>query len=169
MGQAQSAINMLTAAKKENADSAWPGIALAAVYINEGLNDEAAVELKQALSAQPQNLEAQKLLAVLNLKTKNFATAIDGYAETIRKTPYDLDAYMDLASAQQKIDNPIGAITSLRRATEIAPTCAIAHASLSNALEAIGESREAEYEARLALRLNPNQQIAGSTLQRMMH
>jgi hypothetical protein len=52
---------------------------------------------------------------------------------------------------------------------QIAPGSAVAHATLSNSLEKLGQRSEAEQEAKLALHINPKQELADSVLKRTIH
>ncbi len=170
VGQIRDGVEMLIQAKRAYPTSAWPCVSLATVYMNEKRADEAKIELQDALAREPQSIEAHKQLAQFYLTlARDWKSAETEYLLALNMAPYDAEAYLGMASAQQCMKKDADAVKSLRIAVQIAPGSAVAHATLSNSLEKLGQRSEAEQEAKLALHINPKQELADSVLKRTIH
>lgn len=90
--------------------------------------------------------------------------AVEVLEDATREDPgsYDAFAYLGAAYARQGRCNLV--IGALRRACEIRPNCPSSHYNLGQAYEAAGVPREAWFEYKRALELDPNYGLARGAL-----
>jgi tetratricopeptide (TPR) repeat protein len=150
LGKKREAIALLTEARTQNGDKAWPCTTLGAVFIDEKRFEDASQALKEALVREPDNYEAIKYLAQLNFQTNKLPDAISNYQKLINIKPYDLDAYLGIAAAQEKLGQKEGALKALQSAANVAPDNTAVQTSLRNLEHKHGSKKEAQSSQRLS-------------------
>ena len=106
---------------------------------------------------------------VAMFKAGNFEQAVNVLEDATREYAgsYDAFVYLGAAYAQQSRHN--SAIGAFKRAAEIKPTSARVHYNLGQAYEAAGVPREAWFEYKKALEIDPNYGLARGALISLSH
>jgi tetratricopeptide (TPR) repeat protein len=134
----------------------FPGIhlELGKVYISERRTDDAVKELKEALRAEPSNVEANYFLGSLLVRENQYEEGI-AYLEKAKKLKPDLyGVYLYLGRAKLHLGQAAEAVSLLRKAVELNPDDASAQYALGRALKSSGQEMAATRAFERARSLN---------------
>lgn len=106
--------------------------------------------------------KAQRLL-----KERRWAAALELYGQLCQLQPQDHDVWLELGLLQQRLDDPVRAEQSLRRALELRPNLLPAYAALATLLFGQGRLHEAETLCRTALALAPQAEEIAALLEQV--
>ena len=155
-GQNQDALNAVEYLITDFPDKALLLNLRGACYENLGSLDKSADSFKKALAIQPNYLEAQYNLGVIQGKLCQIDSSIKSYKKLIEIKPTHIDARNNLGNAliqNLKFDE---AIIHLKYAISVNPKFAEAHNNLGLAYLEINQVNKAIKNFEQAIKLNPN-------------
>ena len=141
--------------RAEAADPALPRIhydLAVASFGNQDL-DQARGFATQELATSPNTVEAQMLLAEVDVKLGDWTAAVPLLQSASKARPHEAGVLLELGHCQLELHQPEDAIATLHRALALDPTQPLAHFFLSRAYAAAGNKEEARHEATLHQRL----------------
>lgn len=121
-----------------------------------GLIEEAAARLRQALSLQPTYAPAHYDLAIVLSAQGKPLDAIDSYRQAIKCDAGFVDAHYNLGSALAEQGDLPRAIDSYKQAINLKPEFFAAHHMLGKTLEELKEFESAVISYQTAIKLKPN-------------
>ena len=136
------------------------GLALA----KEGRQAEAALKLRQAVEADPNNVTAYNNLGVILRRQKDFEGAVDAFQAAIKLRPKDFRIYGNLAWSLHGAGRLDAALEAMKKGCSIEPNNATLRRNLGMLLLEAGDHQQAEKELKTATRLDPNNAAAHQTL-----
>jgi tetratricopeptide (TPR) repeat protein len=102
---------------------------------------EAAVELEQAVAAQPENKLAVALLAEVYVQEHQPAHAVPVLKNLLRQFPRDAYGWRDLGRAQFDLGQTKQAVHSFQTAAQLSPSLNSVHYELAMAYRKLGQTR----------------------------
>ncbi len=127
---------------------------LMAAATNKAIVREAAGRLENVLSASPNNLEANDVLALAEWKLGKTKEAIARLEETLRKLPSRLQTSEELARLNVAQGDFVAAEAVLKQAVAAAPQSSEAHLALGQLYMIASEPTKAEVELRKTIELD---------------
>jgi len=121
---------------------------------------EASVMYRQILESEPDNVEANHLLGVIEHENGNLAAAADLIGKAVASYPGHFTAQNNLGNVLAAMNNPAEAEQCYRRALKLKPDYAMAHNNLGNMLRDGGKTKEAERSFRRAIELQSDYGVA---------
>lgn len=117
-------------------------------YGLKGLHDKAVKEFEKAIELHPNSGIAHFDLALEDNRVKDYAGAIKEYQAAIADDPSNASAWNNLAwlyatAEDQKMRDPVKALSNARKAVELEPQAAFIHDTYAEALYVNGEYDEA--------------------------
>lgn len=152
-GDNTAALTWLTKAKK--ADSSLDRIDFdlgIASYKNEDFENAAQFAIKAA-ALNPNDLEAQSLLAESDVKLARWQEAEEPFRRVLAARPDDPDALLGLGHCELALKENQAAVDTLDHLLKVDPTIPLAHFYLSRAYTGLGMKAEAQHEADLHSKL----------------
>lgn len=131
-----------------------------ALLLMTGRFDDAKARADKLLSADPNNVDAQVLLANSIAGLKDLDGAISELENAIQLAPERGSSYANLGQLQLTRGNRQAAEQAFKRAVALAPQSAAAHLSLANFYWSTSQLPEAESELNSALKAEPNNVLA---------
>jgi Flp pilus assembly protein TadD len=122
---------------------------------SQGRLDEAIAQLRQAVSARPDNAMIRNTLATALRSANRPADALTEFERALRIDPGYVDAEYNLATTLLGMDRPAEALAHLRRVTTAHPTDAAALSDLGAAYAMLKRFDEARAALEASLRINP--------------
>jgi tetratricopeptide (TPR) repeat protein len=116
----------------------------------------AATRYRDALSREPGNVDALRLLAVASSVLGRPDEAERSARQAVKLAPEFAAAWSNLGTVLNELDRVEEAIDAFRQALQLGTRSAQAHANLANALFAFGDFAQAEEHYRAALKLSPD-------------
>jgi tetratricopeptide (TPR) repeat protein len=135
-------------------------IARAEHLLRSGRVEEAQANIADALAASPLSSDALALSSIISLVRNDKAEALRLAKEAITANSLSAPAWLAQSYAQQADFKLDAALVSARRASELTPTSALAHARVAELQLSLGRTREAEKTARQAVEANPSESRA---------
>lgn len=136
-----------------------------AVRLQEaGQTAEAEAILLEAVSADPDNIDAQFRLAVLYMHAGRFEESVDAYVKVLALNPTNPGALANLGAVLQILGRTAEAEARYREAIAGNPALDAAHINLGNLLQESGRGTEAIESYRAAVRVDPANTSAMSLL-----
>ena len=129
---------------------------LGKAYAASGQDDQAVPLFQQALSLNPQSLDAMSQLALAYQRTNRPQDAIDLLRKVLDADPTNALAATDLGMALTQGQRAKDAVPVLQRATLLAPDSVTAHEDLAAAYVQLNQFDDAEAELHAALKLAPD-------------
>jgi len=126
------------------------------VAFDQGRPGEAVLSYRKAASLEPSNMAVQLDLARAFRALKNYSQAKDALSLVLRESPFNAEAYFELAQVKQAEGETLGAIGDLYRTLQYQPQNRSAREMLLNSLEAEGRLHEATTQALILARTNPS-------------
>lgn len=127
----QELVGLLTRATKAHPAAPQARLALAQHYLEKNEHQKALSEANQALTANPNNLDALDTLGRIQLALGEKDSAITNYARLVKLAPESALAHYKLALAQWAQKDEKGTRASLERALKLQPTFHDAQAALA--------------------------------------
>ena len=126
---------------------------LAICQASVGKNTEAIASLRAALKKNPDYLHARLKLADVLLAVNQLVESRRFYEEVIAQLPAAPQAYYGLGRIKSRLGDPRGAIESLKKACQLAPTWGAAHYALALAYRdsSAGEGNSAKVAEHLKI------------------
>lgn len=137
-------------------------LALAAEHQQHGRYDEAGELYREVLRADPQNVDALRMLGVLAMGSGNVDEAERMFRRTVSLAPDFVNAILDLGTALKEQSRIEEAIECFRQATKLEPRNVKAHYLLGQILAPAALSTEAIDSYKRVLEIRP--QHAGALL-----
>lgn len=154
-------------AVKLNPRLAVAHVNLAAILVEQGQNQPAAVHLDQAIQLIGSNSEAaypHYLRAKIYNGDRDAAKASSELEKAVSLSPDFAEAWSDLGETRKTLGDDDGSLKALRRSVELNPTGAVARTRLGTKLLDIGSAHEAVGHLEEAVRLDPKNQTALNSL-----
>lgn len=126
--------------------------------------DEAQGLANRMLQHNPNNVEAQILLANSLAGLRDIDGAVAAFEKAVALEPNRAATYSELGAVQLEGGNKDAAEAAFRKAIAIDPQSPNAHLSLANYLWASGQLTEAEQEIKLALQAEPTHPVANRAI-----
>jgi protein O-mannosyl-transferase len=117
--------------------------------------DELEEVLQDDLRKRPLANDARKLLAMIYMARKNYASAIAQLQTVIDLAPEEVNARIDQAAFMAVAGKEAEAISVLQTAIKLAPTNALAQSNLAALLAKAGRAEEAQRHHEAALKADP--------------
>ena len=150
LGRIEAAISAFSTAKSISPNNWTSYHNLASTLKQQGRIAEAAREFEQALKLKPDLFEVAFGYATCLHELQRFQEASRAYALSVRLRP-DFGAFINLGNVFLKLEQTDRACVAYRRAIELRPDSAMAHASLASALLRASRPGEACAAFRVAL------------------
>ncbi|MGE8430062.1 MAG: tetratricopeptide repeat protein, partial [Sphingobacterium sp.] len=116
----QNAIHAYEAALKANTGSLDAKTGLGAAMVSGTNNPMAGIALlREVVTADPKNLEANKTLGLFSLQSRQFDKAIERFKTVIDQKP-DAESYFYLATGYENIGMKKEAVTAFQKSKELA-------------------------------------------------
>ena len=116
---------------------------LANSLFDNGQLDDAIEQFGEARVLDPDHEDTQYNLGVVLLEAERYEELIDLYTEFLSNTPdiekSDATIHYNLGVAYSKIDKPLEAASTFKRAIQIDPDRAVFHMNLGSVLESLGQ------------------------------
>ncbi len=161
LGLALRALHNLNAAKLELEAAVQSNPNFQPAYDNLGIvlselhDDAGAVAIqKKGLALKPTDANAHYNFGAAYYAKGDYISAIGEYREAKRLDPSRLDVRQNLGASLLHVD-PAAAVTEFRELLKIAPDFAVCRQCLANALTQIGNTKEAEKEYLIAIKMDP--------------
>lgn len=141
-------------------DNAERRIELSRILLSEDMNQQAIIQLNEALVTDPRNIDALLLsaLAFQKLAIPDLTKSLELLKKASAIDPDNADVYLNLAQVHSKLTNDDEAIDGFNRAVELSNDSAIlvsAHLALMAIYEKRGESEKAKKEYDAAHKIYP--------------
>lgn len=130
--------------------------ALAQLYLERGLLDEAAGAAMQAIAIDDTQSRTWHRLAVIHAQRLRFEDARAAFERTVALDPRAAGALNNLGTVLQQLGRPDLAVQRYREALALNPNYAEAHSNLASALAVMGAYDESLTHARRAIALKPD-------------
>jgi tetratricopeptide (TPR) repeat protein len=117
---------------------------------------EAESQFRQAVQADPSNLEAAANLGVAIFKQGRFAESIPFFQQAVAAHPQQASLHNDLAQAYVRVQRPHDAAAEMARACDLEPRNPDYRRFLGDMLSAAHDRPAAEKQLRLAVKLAPD-------------
>jgi tetratricopeptide (TPR) repeat protein len=137
-------------------DPQFPGIhrELGKVFISERRNDEAILELKQELSVNQNDDDANYFLGSLLVRQNQGAQAVPYLEKAMQLKPDSYGVYLYLGKAKLRLGAAQEAVQLLQKAVELEPDDATAQYTLARALKTSGQDAAAKQAFARVYKLN---------------
>src|SRR4030095_2463809 len=155
-GETEKALQVLQ--QLDNTYSGAPLIKyqLAAAYFKNNNVNEAKLALEQALSSNPNYLDAISMLAEINIRTGHSDLAIEPLTRMLRTYPEQRRAAMLLATAYGALDRPDDAAAVLQEQARLAPNDPTPYSALGLTYRRAKRYDEARQQFEKTKQLDPN-------------
>ena len=130
---------------------------LAYVFYRIDDGDNAIAEARTALSLDPQNAEAYRLLGLGFYSNGKYLAALNAFEQSLMREPNNADVYYDMGVTLRDQGDLRGAAVAYRRALKLRPNFWEAHSNLGIVLHDQGKMEEALAEYRAAKALAPEE------------
>ena len=150
--EALALYRQLCEADSTDAEAHWM---IGAIKSELGLFDEAARNVSEAISINPDYPEAYLTLGSIKMRQHDIEGALPNFQRAVSLDPEFAEAWMMLGAAAGQQGDYAQAATCSRRAVSLEPRLAEAHLNLGNALKAQENLQDAVESYRLALGLQP--------------
>jgi tetratricopeptide (TPR) repeat protein len=168
-GHLREATEVLQGTADKNPKFAQPLLSLAAVFVQEKKNREAAATFEKALAASPDNLEALRGLGDLGLMDGDLGRAESHYGRILEVDPKDTGAMTKMGVVRMRQGRAAVAVGLFQKAVEREPKNGEALLYLAGALAAGGRAAEAlpYFERALAAGQRSSMTLNGLALARL--
>ena len=155
-GETKKALQVL-----QQLDKTYSGVPLikyqlAAAYLKNNNVNEAKLALEQAVSSNPNYLDAISMLAEINIRTGHSDLAIEPLTRMLRTYPEQRRAAMLLATAYGALDRPDDAAAVLQEQARLAPNDPNPYSALGLTYRQAKRYDEARQQFEKAKQLDPN-------------
>ena len=127
-------------------DGGTPGVQLelAKVYLSERQTEQAITQLKQILTATPQDADANYFLGGALVQNGDYQEGIQYLEKARQLNPEAWGIYFYLGKARLQLGRPAEAAALLKKSIELNPTEAAVFYQLARAEKALGSEKEAQ-------------------------
>lgn len=134
----------------------------------EGLHEDAIAAYQQAVSLDPNYLQAHVNLVAAFGRSGRYADAARHYRQALRLDAEAVELHINWGTLQATRGEHADAIRSFRHGLAINPNSADLHADLGSVLQATGDSVQATSHLRRAVELEPQHRLAHFNLARIL-
>jgi tetratricopeptide (TPR) repeat protein len=166
LGRAGEAVVLLQRAAQDYPDSGLVWLSLGKAQLEEHAPAEAERSFRQALTCQPDLIDATFFLSVALLEQGRTVQAGKYFKRTVELRPEYVRAHCYLGHCLEQQGKRAAAIEAYRMALRYKPYFAHAHTKLAELLGRDGQLKEAREHLGLALSLDPNDKEARELLEK---
>ena len=166
-GKFEAGLAVLKEFVRQNPEQPLLHLSLAVVLQGTDRNDESLAEYQEAWRLAPNNLEIKTRLAACYLTCEKFAKAAELYSQLVERNPANPELRIGLGLSLTKTNDIKAASQQFKKAAEIQPSSAAAHACLSMIEEVKGCLVQAENYARLAQQKDPDSKFLKESADRL--
>ncbi len=123
--------------------------------LTEGNPDKAIIQLKEAVSLNPDSPKAHNLLGIAYFQKKNYASAKKEYEKALELSPSYAQAYSNLGSACFMLQELARAEEMFKKAISLSPNLVSAHYSLGTLFATLGKVEESSLYFAKGIELDP--------------
>jgi protein O-mannosyl-transferase len=136
--------------------------------VRKGLNEEAVIYFKKAITIDPVYLEAHFNLGNSLVNLEQLHRAEEAFREALIIDPDYIDARLNLANLLIRLNRNKEALREYELMLEQVPGFVVAHNNIGNVLWKVGKPEEAQKHLELALKIDPNYVDANMNLGRVL-